>query len=97
MSTKFSYVTCQIERGGFSGERTFSVVLLDGRKYTSLAPVHYFRSEDFRPLSDVQSDAAERGYVAALPLKKLGKRSLVVEAPDGELLAVGADQVMAAE
>jgi hypothetical protein len=89
MNFKAAFLSCEIKRGGFSGERFFIVSLPNGERYESLAPVDYFRTSDFAEL-DKESPSGEAplsGYVVALPVKK-ERDYVVVEVPDGELIWV---------
>ena len=94
--TRHVTVSCRISRSGFSGEHVFHVKRADGgSEYVGVAPVHYFRGTNAKPLA---SDAATRpgevvnGQIVALLIENGGDKANVVF-PGGEMLQVKSDQV----
>ena len=80
---------CEIEMGGFSGERYFKINLVGGKVYESVASYLHFLNKSKQRLESSEPPAGEsiEGFVVA---RIIGKTSggTVVEIPDGEALLV---------
>jgi hypothetical protein len=87
-------VGCTIEAGAFSGERVFRLGLADGEEYSGVAPVHYFRDGETRPLGRNVPPAGRSitGYVEGFLVEDGGDQA-TVELPDGEAHRVPRSQV----
>jgi hypothetical protein len=85
---------CQINAGGFSGERVAEVTLVNGSTQKVLAPRHYCWTKDNNPLTPTQPELGTsiEGLVAARIIKENGGK-LVVTTPDGEVFEVSSDTV----
>ncbi|HKI38479.1 MAG TPA: hypothetical protein VKA46_41910 [Gemmataceae bacterium] len=83
---------CQLAPGAFSGERIFEVELADGSKYRSLAPRQFCWVNG--KLVGVTEPATETaGLVAAKVVDQTEDGQVIVEVPDGEVIAVDAARV----
>jgi hypothetical protein len=85
---------CTITRGGFSGERIFSLQLPDGHTQEGIAPREYCWDEQGNPIGLEEPPANESipGIVAAREYQRRGDR-VQVSTPDGEVFTVFSSQV----
>jgi hypothetical protein len=78
----------------FSNERAFEVELADGTSYSGPAPIHFCWNEDRKPLGESEAVGKEvNGWVAARVISQLEDDQVVVEVPDGEMIAVRASKI----
>lgn len=84
------WVACTIENSGFSGERKFEVILLDGRTVEGVASVEYLRSEYGGPLLPEFPLSGEtvNGLVQCRVLRQENDGTAVVTFPGTDLLYV---------
>jgi len=87
MRSNLVSIRCKIERGAFSGERVFSIKLVNGEEYRSLASVSYCQDEKGKPLAKNEPKGKITGFVKAIRVKK-ERANMVVEVPDGQLIMV---------
>lgn len=75
----FHKVKCQIERGGFSSERTFEVSLPDGSRIVGTANVEYLYDQNGAALSDDEPPAGEvwNGFVMCRVIRRENDKVLV--------------------
>ncbi len=79
---------CKLSPGGFSGERIFEVILADGKSYKSIAPRQFcWNSEGLLVAKDEPTSEIE-GMVAARVVESIEDGQIIVEVPDGEVIAV---------
>ncbi len=81
---------CQINAGGFSGERIAVVNLSDGNEQRVLAPRHYCWTAEGSPLAPDQPPLGNSivGLVAARRIQDLPDGNVFVSTPDGAVFAV---------
>lgn len=79
---------CKLAPGGFSGERIFEVKLANGKPYQSLAPRPFcWNSQGHLVAADEPSSEVE-GMIAARIVDYIDAEQVIVEVPDGEIIAV---------
>ncbi len=90
---KLVAVLCELAPGMFSTECIFSVTMANGDTYRGISPRHFCWNEAGELISEKGIAQEAAGKVAAKILKLLEGNQVIVEVPDGELIAVRADHV----
>ncbi len=81
-------LTCKVSPGGFSGERIFEVTLANGEPYRSLAPRQFCWNSHNQIVAENEPQTEVDGLVAARIIDSIDKDQMLVEVPDGEIIAV---------
>lgn len=83
-------IPCKIERGGFSSERTFTIVGADGGKLTGLADVDHLCDVDDNSLGDDEppEGVVIDGYVNCRLIRKVGTDRALVDLPGLEPIEI---------
>jgi hypothetical protein len=81
-------LTCKVSPGGFSGERIFEVTLANGESYRSLAPRQFCWNSNNQIVAENEPQTEVDGLVAARIVDSIDKDQMLVEVPDGEIIAV---------
>lgn len=91
MTTKVYFIPCDIERGGFSSERTFEIPV-DGGKLVGTANTDYLRKQDRSPLDDETPHYGEkiRGFVACRKVQP-SNDGVLVEVPSSDVIHVATE------
>jgi hypothetical protein len=91
----FHFIPCQIERGGFSSERTFTIKLADGNALVGTAHVDHLRSEDREPLDDGQPPFGTvlEGFVQCREIENRGD-IVIVEVPSADVIQVPREELV---
>jgi len=91
-------VRCRIERGGFSGERTFEVTLPDGKRLVGAADIQYLCDAGGNPLPDDQPPAGTvlEGFVNCRLVRWGDDDQVLVEFPSTDLMRVPEDELIEA-
>jgi hypothetical protein len=84
---------CKLSPGGFSGERIFEVILADGKSYKSLAPRQFCWNSERSLVAENEPTSEVEGMVAARVIESIEHDQIIVEVPDGEVIAVDKDAV----
>jgi hypothetical protein len=79
---------CKLSPGGFSGERIFEVILADGQPYRSIAPRQFCWNSDNSLVEENEPQNEIGGMVAARVVDFIEGEQVIVEVPDGEIIAV---------
>ena len=89
----YSPVKCAIERGGFSSERTFEVVMPDGSKLMGTADLEYLQDLNGNPLCNDEPLPGERltGFVTCRVIRRVGEEMLV-EFPSTDVVRINESQ-----
>lgn len=92
------FVPCKIERGGFSSERTFTIVRDDGEEIQGTANVEYLRGSDFGPIPDDQPPEGEviSGYVQCRIVQSIGNGRVILSVPS-EYVVTSEEQLVTLE
>jgi hypothetical protein len=77
----------KIDRGGFSSERTFSVMKVDGSEYVGVCDVSYVFDAWRRPVTPEEPKEGFGGYVQCRVLRST-ETEAVVEFPDSQTTTV---------
>ena len=85
------YLTCQLSKSAFSGERVFRVILNDGSEYVGVSPVGYCVHTDRSPLKANEPQTRMDGLVEGRVISN-GGRIVKVAVPDGEVISVSLDR-----
>lgn len=87
---KFYHIPCKIERGGFAGERTFTIQLSQGEPLIGAAYFEYFCDENKEPLTEDEPppDATIAGFVACREIRRRDEQTVIVEVPSSDIIAV---------
>jgi hypothetical protein len=83
---------CKLSHGAFSGERVFKVKLADGDSYNSLTP-YQFCWNDNGCLVEKNEPTTEISGMVAARIVDFDDHQVIVEVPDGEIIAVEHDTV----
>jgi hypothetical protein len=86
-------IQCQVEPGGFSGERLFTVQLANGEDYVSVAPRQFCWNSNGNLVAINEPASKVNGLVAARVLEELEHSQVLVEVPDGQIIAVDRSKV----
>jgi len=98
-SRKVFLLGCEIQRGGFSSERTFTIKTTDGGTLTGLANVHYCYNKEKMPLwSDRRVEPLKEnetivGYIECRVLEEIGDR-VTVDLPSSDTLCVSEKELV---
>ncbi len=79
---------CKLAPGGFSGERVFEVELANGEAYRGLAPRPFCWNGQGRIVGAGEPSGEVAGMVAARVVDELDDGQVIVEVPDGAVIAV---------
>ncbi|MEO6811397.1 MAG: hypothetical protein ABI353_19985 [Isosphaeraceae bacterium] len=85
---RFVALPCILALGGFSGERIFEVTLANGSPYRSIAPRHFCWNIQGRLVAETEPATEAPGMVAARVIDQTDDGQMIVEVPDGEVIAV---------
>jgi hypothetical protein len=87
---RFVALPCTLALGGFSGERIFEVTLADGSSYRSIAPRHFCWNDQEKLVAETEptTEVPVPGMVAARVIDQTDDGQMIVEVPDGEVIAV---------
>jgi hypothetical protein len=85
---QFVALTCKVSPGAFSGERIFQVNLANGQPYRSLAPRQFCWNTDNRLVAENEPQNEIDGMIAARVIDSIENDQMIVEVPDGEIIAV---------
>jgi hypothetical protein len=80
-------LTCKVSPGAFSGERIFKVTLANSEPYEGLAPRQFCWNGQNRLVAENEPQAEINGMVAARVIDSVDDQ-MIVEVPDGEIIAV---------
>lgn len=86
-------LTCKIAPGGFSGERIFEVKLANGDSYSSLAPRQFCWNSQGDLVAEDEPNTEVDGMIAARIVDSIEDNQVIVEVPDGEIIAVDKNMV----
>jgi hypothetical protein len=88
MSNKVFFIPCEIERGGFTSERTFEISV-DNGKLIGTANVEYLRTEGRKPLGEDTPGYGEkiRGFVACRKVREEND-GVLAEVPSSDMIHV---------
>lgn len=84
---------CKVAPGGFSGERIFEVKLANGDPYRSLAPRQFCWNSQGYLVAEDEPNTEVDGMIAARIVGSIDDAQVVVEVPDGEIIAVDTSDV----
>lgn len=84
---------CKVAPGGFSGERIFEVKLANGDLYRSIAPRQFCWNNQGYLVGENEPDTEVDGMIAARIVDSVEGDQLIVEVPDGEIIAVDRNDV----
>jgi hypothetical protein len=84
---------CKLSPGGFSGERIFEVTLADGKPYKSLAPRQFCWNGERLLVAENEPTGEIEGMVAARVVESIDHDQIIVEVPDGAVIAVDKEAV----
>jgi hypothetical protein len=79
---------CKLAPSAFSGERVFEVELANGESYRSLAPRPFCWNDQGQLVADKEPAVEAPGMVAARIVDRTDDGQVLVEVPDGEVIAV---------
>jgi hypothetical protein len=82
------FIPCEIERGGFTSERTFEISV-DNGKLIGTANVEYLRTDDRKPLGEDTPGYGEkiRGFVACRKVREEND-GVLAEVPSSDMIHV---------
>lgn len=86
-------LTCKIAPGGFSGERVFEVKLANGDSYRSLAPRQFCWNSQGDLVAEDEPNTEVDGMIAARIVDSIDDNQVILEVPDGEIIAVDRSDV----
>jgi deoxycytidine triphosphate deaminase len=88
--SKFFHIRCQIERGGFSGERTFTIPNASGEPLIGVAYYEYFLDADQNPISEDVPPEGQiiDGFVMCRMVRRVDSSTVVVEVPSSDTIAI---------
>ena len=92
-SQRLVALSAYIEPGAFSGERLFEVVMANGEKYRSLAPRQFCWNYQEKLLREDEPTAKIEGMIAARIVDYIEGSQVLVEVPDGEIIAVDQESI----
>lgn len=94
MSNKMFFIPCEIERGGFTSERTFEISV-DSGKLIGTADVEYLRTEGRQHLDEDTPSYGEkiRGFVACRKIREEDDEVLV-EVPSSDMIHVATKDLL---
>lgn len=81
-------IMCKVSPGGFSGERIFEVILANGEPYRSLAPRQFCWNSQNNLVTENEPNTEINGLIAARIIDDIDNDQMIVEVPDGEIIAV---------
>jgi hypothetical protein len=85
-------IPCKVAPGMLPSERFFAVKLANGESHRGLAPRYFVWNKERQLVGENEPAQQEPGMVAARVLEKQN-RYVIVEVPDGELIAVNSQDV----
>ncbi len=85
---RFVALPCKLAPGAFSGERVFEVDLANGETYRSLAPRPFCWNARGQLVAQAEPAVESPGMVAARIVDRIDDGQVLVEVPDGEVIAV---------
>lgn len=88
-------IKSKLTPGGFSGERIFQVDLANGDSYQSLAPRQFCWNNEGNLVAENEPTTEINGLIAAKIIDFVDDDQILVEVPDGEIIAVDKDNVQA--
>ncbi len=88
--SKFFRIPCRIERGGFSGERTFTIPNAAGEPLIGVAYYEYFLDANKNPISEDVPPEGQiiDGFVTCRVVRRVDHSTVVVEVPSSDTIAV---------
>lgn len=86
-------IKARIEQSGFSGERIFEVKLANGKPYRGLAPHQFCWDSRNNQIQEFDEEDNIEGLVAARVIDVIDHDQLIVEIPNGEVIAVDKQDV----
>jgi hypothetical protein len=89
----FVALPCTLAPGIVSGERFFEVRLANGRSYQSIAPRYFCWNEGGGLVGEFDPVAEAPGKVAARVVGEAEGGQVLVEVPDGKVIAVDRSEV----
>jgi hypothetical protein len=81
-------VKCKLAPAMFSSERVFAITLADGKEYRGTAPRDFCWNKDGRLVGEKEPSEEADGWVAAKVIEEQDDGQVIVEVPDGAVLAV---------
>ena len=92
--SKFFYIPCKIERGGFSSERTFEITVACG-KVIGTANVDYLRTEDREHLDEDTPGYGDKikGFVACRKIRD-EENGVLVEVSSSDMIHVATNELL---
>ena len=87
---------CELSPGGFSGERIFEIWLANGDLYKSIAPRQFCWNEEGKLVEENEPSDGNKipGKVAARLIDHLDENQVIVEVPDGQIIAVNKEDII---
>ena len=89
-------IRCTIERGGFTSERTFEILLADGGKLVGISNVGHLYDENGKLLSDEEPPFGETitGFVKCRKIRDRVGNTALVEVPSADLINVPEEELL---
>jgi hypothetical protein len=93
---KFYHIPCKIERGGFSGERTFTIPNAGGEPLIGVAYFEYFLDADRNPISEDVPPEGQilDGFVMCRVVRRVDHSTVVVEVPSSDTIAISKNELI---
>lgn len=95
MNSEQIAILCQLSRGAFTDERIFRIKLAEEGTYTGACPRQYCYTREGKLLKTEQPEKGKQvsGLILARRVADPGEGSVLVSVPDGEVLAVMAEEI----
>lgn len=88
--SRYYHIPCKIERGGFSGERTFTIANGAGEPLVGVAYYEYFLDENQKPISEDEppEGVVIDGFVKCRIIQDGDGSTVIVEVPSSDTLRI---------
>ena len=95
---EYFLIACEIDRGGFSSERTFEIELPEQGKLVGTAYVEYLLDENGQPLDEDTPQFGDpiKGFVKCRKIRDGDAETVLIEVPSADVVHVSADSLMPA-
>jgi hypothetical protein len=86
----FHLIPCKIERGGFSGERTFTIATGGGEPLIGVAYYEYFLDSNQKPISEDEPPEGQKldGFVMCRIIRLVDDSTVIVEVPSSDTIEI---------